>query len=511
MKPRRWTRWLTYFALAVLLLIGLLLARALYAFRDRNPGYSVNLAISDVPARAQPRPLRVGLARHTINPDLSDPKRPVWVAGFGQNRAATALHDDLWAIAAVLDDGHTRLGIAVLDAIGMFHDDVVAIRRALPPELKLDYVIVCTTHNHSTPDLMGMWGPSPFRSGVDPAYRQQVLQTTARCLTEAATGLQPARMALFEIPMFTDGLVADTRPPIVFDPDIRVMLFLNATNDTVLGSIVGWANHPETPWSNNREITADFCGYLRDALAEGVILDGKRVLEGVGGVHLYINGAIGGLMTTHPATVVRDPFSGQELKEPSHAKARAVGWHLAARIRPHLGEAPARAVAHAPIAIQARTVEVPLDNPRFLAASLLGLFDRGHSRWMRLRTEVAVITVGDASIACVPGEIYPEIINGGVERPAGADFDIEPIEVPPLRQLMPGRVKFVFGLANDELGYLIPKSQWDEKPPHPYGASRSPYGEINSVGPDAAATLHAALAQLCREITGAQTTAVSSR
>lgn len=503
MTSKRFLRGLGYLAVAGLILAGLLTGRALYAFRDRHPGYHLNLHISGAAARSEPRPLRAGFARHTINPDLSDPHRPVWLAGFGQNRAATGLHDDLWAIATVLDDGHTRLGIAVLDAIGLFHDDVVTIRKALPAEARLDYVVVCTTHNHTTPDLLGLWGPHPLRSGVDPAYRQQVFQTTVRCLSEAATRLQPARLALLEIPMFTEGLVTDTRPPVVFDPDIRVMLLLNATNDAVLGSIVGWANHPETPWSGNREITADFCGYLRDALATGVVLEGKRVVEGVGGVHLFINGAIGGLITTHPRTVVRDPFSGEALQQPSHAKARAVGWHLAARIRPHLENVAARATPHAPIAIRARTLELPLANRGYMAAAILGLLDRGHSGWMRLRTEVAVLTVGEASIACVPGEIYPEIVNGGVERPAGADFDIEPVEVPPLRALMPGRVKFVFGMANDEIGYLIPKSQWDVKPPHPYSASRSPYGEINSVGPDAAARVHAALAELCRDLQSA--------
>jgi hypothetical protein len=63
---------------------------------------------------------------------------------------------------------------------------------------------------------------------------------------------------------------------------------------------------------------------------------------------------------------------------------------------------------------------------------------------------------------------------------------------------MPGQVKFVFGLANDELGYIIPKSEWDEKPPHLYD-TKGVYGEVNSCGPDTARLLHAALAELCRE------------
>ncbi len=493
-------RALRWGAVLLLVIMVALIGRGWYAFRDRVPGYTLDLKIDAVPSQAAPQPLRAGFGRVKINPELSDPKRPVWVAGFGQNRAATALHDDLWAIACVLDDGHSRVGMVVLDAIGFFHDDVVAVRRACAAEWKLDYVIVCSTHNHSTPDLMGMWGPHPLKSGVDPRYREQVIAAAARSLGDAVAALQPARVAYHEIPMPTDGLVADTRKPIVFDPDVRVMHFTGIGNGHTLGTIVGWANHPETPWSRNTELTSDFCGFLRDALEHGVQQAGRQLAAGVGGIHLYVNGAVGGLMTTHPSVTVRDPYLDQEFKEPSHAKSRAVGHQLAARILPRLHEPHVSRYDFASIGVRARTLEMPIDNKLFLAAAYLGVFDRGHVRWRHLRTEVALLTIGEASIACVPGEIYPEIINGGIERPPGADFDIEPVEVPPLRELMPGRVKFVFGLANDELGYLIPKSEWDVKPPFLYD-SNGVYGEINSCGPEAGRIIHAALAELCREMT----------
>lgn len=488
-------RWgVTLLVLLILVAIG----RGVYAFRDRVPGYELNLKTDIAMSRNAPRPLQAGFGRVKMNPDLSDPKRPVWVAGFGQNRAATGIHDDLWAIACVLDDGHTRLGVVVLDAIGFFHDDVIAVRRACDPAWKLDYAIVTSTHNHSTPDLMGLWGPHPLRSGVDPRYRKQVIAAAAKALGDAITSLQPARLAFHELPMSPEGLVADSRKPIVFDPDVRVMHFTSPTNGATIGSIVGWANHPETPWSKNTELTADFCGVVRDALEHGVTHEGQNLAKGVGGIHLYINGAVGGLMTTHPSVTVLDPYLQKEFKEPSHAKSRAVGHQLAARILPELARSHPQSTEFAPIGIRAHTLELPIDNKMFLAAAYLGLIDRGHVRWKQMRTEVALVTVGEASIACIPGEIYPEIINGGIERAPGGDFDIEPLEVPPLRELMPGRVKFVFGLANDELGYIIPKSEWDVEPPHLYG-SKGVYGEINSCGPETAGILHAALAKLCRE------------
>ena len=93
-------------------------------------------------------------------------------------------------------------------------------------------------------------------------------------------------------------------------------------------------------------------------------------------------------------------------------------------------------------------------------------------------------------------EIYPEIVNGGIETPEGADHATDPVEVPPLRARMPGRYRFVVGQANDALGYVIPKSEWDDEPPWIYGASEETYGEIVSVGPETAPRLHAALLAL---------------
>ena len=111
-----------------------------------------------------------------------------------------------------------------------------------------------------------------------------------------------------------------------------------------------------------------------------------------------------------------------------------------------------------------------------------------------------MLTLGDASIACIPGEIYPEIVNGGIETPPGADFPVEPIEVPPVREFMPRKHKFIFGLANDEIGYIIPRSEWDQKAPYLYNSEKGVYGEINSVGPAAAEIIHRELKALAAEM-----------
>ena len=107
-----------------------------------------------------------------------------------------------------------------------------------------------------------------------------------------------------------------------------------------------------------------------------------------------------------------------------------------------------------------------------------------------------MVRLGDVTIACVPGEIYPEIVNGGIESPEGADFPGAPVEVPPIREFLPGKIKFIFGLANDEIGYIIPKTEFDRKKPYTYGSKNGPYGEVNSVGPDTAGIIHRELRRL---------------
>ncbi|MGH9453409.1 MAG: hypothetical protein ACRD2O_05510, partial [Terriglobia bacterium] len=100
-----------------------------------------------------------------------------------------------------------------------------------------------------------------------------------------------------------------------------------------------------------------------------------------------------------------------------------------------------------------------------------------------------------AEIATVPGEIYPELVNGGITRYPGADYPDAPFE-PVIRARMRSPYPFVLGLANDELGYIIPKAEWDDQPPWLRGKKTRWYGEANSAGPEVAGVVTRTLAGL---------------
>ncbi|MDX2283493.1 MAG: hypothetical protein NW241_04995 [Bacteroidia bacterium] len=500
-------------------LAALLLAAAGWAgwnFRDRFPEYEVRLRV-EAPA---PRTVRVGFARYSITPPVEDtwtdrdgnaaydPKADgpyedrngngrfdaFWMAGFGQARAAAGIHDSLWARAIVIDDGQTRIALVSIDAIGFGHDEVIRVRKLIPADAEIDYAMLTSTHVHEAPDLMGLWGPGSFRSGVNPAYMAMVQQRAAQAVAAAAGRLRPARLRFAQDLSGAAPLVGDTRDPQVLDPGIYLMQAVDQEADTTLGTLMVWGNHPETLWADNLLITSDFPHYFREGVERGVHRGDSLLAPGIGGICVYVNGAIGGLMTTHPEIGVPDLWSDTVYTAPSFDKARAQGERLALLALGALGQA--ETVEQAGIGLRARTLDLPLDNSLFRLAAAMGTLQRGMSTWMHVRSEVAVWTLGPASFLLVPGEIYPEIVNGGIVAPETGDFQGAPVEVPALRERMPGTYRFVLGLANDEVGYIIPRTEWDTQAPFLGGASEGPYGEIVSLGPETAPILHRALLEL---------------
>lgn len=149
--------------------------------------------------------------------------------------------------------------------------------------------------------------------------------------------------------------------------------------------------------------------------------------------------------------------------------------------------------------LKAKSFAIPLDNKLFQLAAVIGIFDRGFVSWKKIRSEIAIWELGPASFLHVPGELYPEILHGGIESPEGADFGIEPVEMPAINALTSGQFRFFGGISNDMIGYIIPKSQWDVEPPYTYDYEDRPYGEINSVGPETAPILHQELKSLLQD------------
>ena len=93
-----------------------------------------------------------------------------------------------------------------------------------------------------------------------------------------------------------------------------------------------------------------------------------------------------------------------------------------------------------PISVARSEVFIPLANPLYKLGRTLGVLDREAFRWKNdpfttgdklapkssdgelcIATEVSVLALGEVKVACIPGEIYPEIVLGGMPDPAVAE------------------------------------------------------------------------------------------
>ncbi|HVU90074.1 MAG TPA: neutral/alkaline non-lysosomal ceramidase N-terminal domain-containing protein [Pirellulales bacterium] len=439
--------------------------------------------------------LKVGFAATDVTPDVNGPN-PVWIAGYGQNRRATGVHDPLFARAVVFNDGQKKIALVAVDVVGIQYPTTQEIRKRLSG---FDYVLVASTHNHEGPDVLGLWGPSPFKSGVDPAYLQRIVDRTVEAVQKADAAAKPATGAYGTADDPT--LLRDSREPHVPDGVIRTVKLLN-TDGKPAGLIVDWSCHPEALGSDNKLITADFPWQTV-----------KRLEEKYHCPVVYFSGAVGGLMTT-PSNRYRD---SRNIPDATFEYAEAYGNEVADLAIKAIDSA--QPLKLAPLAFAAKPISVPLENPLYRMAQMAGVLKRDGHAWSgdfevfggpikgaageiaAGLSEVAYLRFGQLHIAGIPGEMYPELVYGKCQEPAdpSADFPDAPLEKS-VTKLLPGDKFLLIGLANDELGYIIPKRQWDYTPPFAYGRKKSQYGEENSCGPMMAGVLMGALEHRVNEL-----------
>ncbi len=433
------------------------------------------------PARPEKAPtLEVGFGSVDITPKVGD--KPVYLAGFGKNRQATGVHDPLFARAVVLRHGEQKIALVSVDLIGLFLDRVEAIRAKLPG---FTHVLVSSTHNHEGPDTMGLWGPSPLVSGIDPAYLARVEVGIVKAVQDAdgSRKIATARHGSVTVP----ELLHDSRPPKILHDELVTLAYHEPGQQKLCGLVVQWNCHPETLDSSNKLVSADYVGFTVEAL---------RKKHGCPVV--YLTGTVGGLMTSLHVPI--QDAAGKELKDGTYEKTERYGVLLA--------EAAGRSIAAGkpieltPMRVRTAPLHLPVTNPLYRAGWQLNVLRRDillpgkeKGQWVvakagddltnpHLRTEIGYLKLGELEIAAIPGEIYPELVLGKVADPApvGADHPDAPIE-PAIYGQMKSPKRMIIGLANDEIGYILPLRQWDEKAPYTYGLKKPPYGEINSLGP----------------------------
>lgn len=389
----------------------------------------------------------IGYAQAVITPPL---ERPVYLAGFGQNRRAQLVHDELYVRGLALVAGETRLVVLALDLLGYGRARCRAVEARLQqvyPGVKL---LIACTHTHHGPDTIGLWGPDETTSGVDLVYMEWLagqIEATAR---GALATVRPA--GLRQTAVSVPHLAKNGRDPHILDEELTCLQFTDLESGAAVANWLIYPCHPEVLWDDNPAITSDYMAAMR-----------QEVEAATGAPCVGLVGALGGMMTP-------------DVVDHSFAEAEAMGWSLARAALDSWQGVATTAVSH--FSYQRHEFAVPMENPLFEMARGVGLLETAVRPDGTLLTEASLLRLNGAWLLGVPGELLPKL---------GLAY----------RQMMKeagGENTAVIGLANDELGYILPAE--DFVPPTDYFAPGSSYEESMSVSAQLGPALTDALRQL---------------
>lgn len=437
------------------------------------PEYEDGVKVSDGNLQYDP-------GEKTLDTNKNGKWEPLWIAGFSNGRAAQGVHDPIWARTMALERDGELFVFTVLDLVGFLPNDIAKIRDQVRRSVGACYalrdenIVVASTHTHEAPDTMGIWGEAPFKTGIVPSYMEFIHAQAAASIESALERMQPVS-AKFGYALAATDINDDSRFPKVIDDDINSAQFIGDDGKTV-GTLVEYSMHPEVLWSDNPLITSDFPHYFR-----------QRMEAKLGGISVFATGMVGGLMT---------PLSDIHTFE----QAEWVGHSLADAALASLKKETSVKAKDCKLEFNSQKLYLPVANATFqimidnniLAASRDDLIFDGDAvcalKGCVVVDVVAANVCGKAQFVTVPGELFPELGMGGYDRPHeyAGPFSDAPLETPLRTKLMSGKHRFVFGLANGEFGYIIPKSQWD----------LNEYEETVSLGPDTAPRLMNALEAL---------------
>lgn len=351
-----------------------------------------------------------GAATRTINPE----KDSLYLAGGKANRPFIDVHDNLYVKAMVVSNRSNNITLLTFDCIGLLYPQLQAIRSRIKAELPAinpDHIVMSSTHTHSGPDVVGIWGKDLAHSGVNDKHMQLIVDRAVEAIKEATQARKPVNIS-FGSGSFGEDWVKNISEPGELDRSVSIIQ-LTDLNGKNVAMLTNFACHPTIMDDASTAASSDYVwGYYK-------YLDSAQ-----GGVNMFLQGAIGGWIQPEgvPHTFDQAKYYGTSLGK-------------------YVFELTKNKNASKNINFNAVKVDFPLSNPSFLMLSKAGIIKRDFGK--TVSSEIAYFNIGDASFATHPGETCPAL---GLAT----------------KELMNNKgPKFVLGLSQDALGYIVKPSFFD--------------------------------------------------
>ena len=349
---------------------------------------------------------------------------------------AEGVHDPIYARSFAIEGNGGGLVMAIVDLPGMGNQVTRQVRQkvAATTGLAETQVLIGTTHSHSAPDFMGLWG------GIPGDYNDALVEQTTMSMVAAWESRVPA-----ELRVATGKAPANNRRDWGFTDDDMTVLDAFDLEQNRIGTMVVFAAHPVVLGEDNKEISCDYPGYMVQALEDAH-----------GAPALLFNGVLGDASPKVPDGMYADDF----------ARAEAYGL-LLADIAVDLASG-GEAIAEPTLTWTHAEWEQGVTNQLFQLASLLGILKYDFEMDglnQKVTTQSTYFRLGTA----VQGLAFP----GEPLTRLGLKIK-EPMKAPH---------RIILGNTGDALGYFVPSDEWQT-------GKNDNYEESVSLGKDAGDNAH---------------------
>jgi len=400
--------------------------------------------------------LRAGVAQIDYTPQIGLPLQ----GNYRQDYAARGIHDPLKARGLVFTNDQRKVGLLQVDICMLGREQVAMMRNFIASrcDLRAEHILIAATHTHSGPAVADL-GPLPCCEGE---IARQFLQKAASAVVQANKRLQDVQLAIGhsredrvsfnrrlkckdgQTHMNWEGLDPDfvIEPCGPTDPELITMSLTQ--NGVRTAALINFALHPAVLVGDNWLYSADYPGYLAEALAR---------IYGPDFIGAFFNGATGNVnhvdytdlsqgrgyqmtqrigymlaIAAQQAIAAQRPVSGNQI---------AVSQELVALPHIKINEEDRQwcedVIARAKAAPSPAQVDgLPED---FYAQARLALYQTQHPHD---QVEVMVLRIGDVGIVGLPGEAF-------------CQFGMQ------IKSQSPAADTIVIELANDAVGYLPTK------------------------------------------------------
>jgi hypothetical protein len=397
--------------------------------RSRMAVLLVSLTVAGCSDASRPGGLQVGVAKRDITPNAATapPDGSVYLGGygFGPERPSTGVLQPISVRAFVISGAGGTVVFAANETQGAFaayrqgpygHSDVAAaVEQATDGAIPRANVVVQSVHSHAGPDTTGVWG------GLPDSYLAYLRDQTVGAILDAYAARRDAELWTGHSDA-TDLITSQFHEPPndQIDGELRVLLATEPGGDPArpFGIMINYAAHATVLGGDNTRISGDWPAVVSDAIERHFGIDSALVM-------------VADIGRTQPRD--GDVPGDTDVEKLAGYAERVEGRVLAASSDPTRREGSNVAAAQL-------FIREPYTNPLFPLSFLGSQISRSDAPpWLEgdtIGTLVSAARVGDLLFAALPGEGYPAI-----------QFTLE--------SNVPADEHFVFGLANDQLGYLI--------------------------------------------------------